>query len=131
MKTDKNILLNSLTVNMEKDQKEIKFAGFISSIELDCFREGNCKFKVDNKWILVDGGKSMANEKAGKLIGIKLSAKTGTMDIYLNKEAEVYAAKVPMFAHTKENGWRESWSGDSEFTLYGDTKYYIKLLTSR
>ena len=91
---------------------EIKFTGVITGTEDMCFRGGSCRLKINDAWILINGGKSMQGEPIGRLIGIDLDVSSFRSNV--GKKAEVFAAKK---------------SGDDKnLTLYGDVRYYIKLL---
>ena len=86
------------------------FEGTISAYDTSCFSDGVCSVTVGGKKvILVTGGRAMAGNTVGKLIGVGSISDLGNK---IGATADVYA--LPL-----DNG---------DYTLYGDAGYYVKVL---
>ncbi len=99
--------------NISNPIQGIKFTGIVTETNNGCWADGVCSIKVDDKWIVAEiGGLRPPNSKPeirGNLIGISFSQDT---DKYIGKKVEVYAKQTD----------------NNSFTIYGNEKYYIKLL---
>ena len=95
--------------------QEIKFIGTINDVDHSCWVDGTCRIKINNLWIVAEYGgerpRGYSTEVRGELTGISFS---NVNDPYIGKQAEVYAKVV----------------SDNLLTIYGDKKYYIKLVSS-
>jgi len=88
------------------------FTGTISAVSTSCFADGICSVTVDGKdVILLSGFRIAPIPEVGSLKGVD---SIGDLEGKIGSKAEVYAAPTT--------------EGDAEFTLYGSTSYYVKVL---
>jgi|GEM_PF-2484806 len=87
------------------------FTGEISAVNTGCFADGICSVTVDGKEVIVMAGMRIDVPPLGSLKGVD---SFGDLENEVGSKAEVYAAP------TKE--------GDADYTLYGSTSYYVKVL---
>lgn len=90
----------------------VTFSGAISAVNTGCFADGICSVTIDGKEvILLAGFRIPPIPEVGTLKGVD---SIGDLESEIGSTAEVFAAP------TKE--------GDAEYTLYGSTSYYVKVL---
>lgn len=91
----------------------VKFTGTITEVNNECYSDGTCSVKVDDKSIIREyGGLRPPNSKVevkGRLLGF-FNAEISSKNI---------GNKVEVFAQPTASG---------NYTLYGNSDYYIKLL---
>ncbi|HEY0011096.1 MAG TPA: peptidoglycan-binding protein [Candidatus Paceibacterota bacterium] len=88
------------------------FTGKIESVDTGCFADGVCSVTVDGKKVVLLTGMRIAPiPPVGSLKGVD---SIGDLEGKINARAEVYAHPVR--------------DGDGDFTLYGSTGYYVKVL---
>jgi len=88
------------------------FSGTITAVDTGCFYDAVCSVSVDGKKVvLVKGGRGMSPDiKVGKLLGVE---SIGDLEQKIGSHANVYATTTP----------------DGEWSLYGDEKYYVEVVT--
>jgi len=88
-----------------------KWSGYISNVSTDCLFDGVCSVTVAGKRVIVDGGRMIgrAEMEVGYLANID---SISDLEKNIADMAEVYANKTD----------------GNDFTLYGKSEYYIKLL---
>lgn len=99
------------TITQDLDQS-IVFTGTITAVNQQCYVDGGCSIKVDDKWVGTQiGGLMPPNSKPliqGQLIGIGVANEED-----IGKRVEVYASKTE----------------DGNYSIYGtNNNYYIKVL---
>lgn len=88
------------------------FKGKIRAVDTACFADGICSVTVDGKKVILTSGlRMMPLPPLGSLTGVD---SIGDLEKKIGSEAEVYAAT------TEEGG--------ANYTLYGSTTYYVKVL---
>ncbi|MEW5805299.1 MAG: hypothetical protein AB1721_01020 [Patescibacteria group bacterium] len=88
------------------------FTGVITNITYDCHFDGICSVQVDNsKEVIVGRGEGPLPEEQGRLIDFVLDERKEKS--YWGKPVEVFAQKI----------------SEGNYTLYGSTNYYLKLLS--
>ena len=88
------------------------FTGTISAVNTGCFADGICSVTVDGKEvILLAGFRIPPIPEVGSLSGVD---SIGDLEKEIGSKAEVYAAPTT--------------EGDEDYTLYGSTSYYVKVL---
>ena len=95
------------------------FTGTISAVDTACFADGVCSVTVDGKKVII-----LSGMRAGEIppVGSLLNVNSGDMESigalekHIGSKAEVYAATA------KQDGY--------DYTLYGSTSYYVKVLDS-
>jgi peptidoglycan hydrolase-like protein with peptidoglycan-binding domain len=93
-------------------QDAATFVGEISAVDTGCFSDGICSVTIDGKEVILLAGLRVAPiPPVGTLKGVD---SIGDLEDKIGSKAEVYAAT------TKEGG--------ADYTLYGDTSYYVKVL---
>ena len=85
---------------------KLVFVGKVSEVDNDCYHDGICKIKVDDKWIITDLGGDPSPEMEEQR---GLRGNFGNVSI--NDKVEVYAKQID----------------GNTYTLYGNKSYYIKL----
>jgi hypothetical protein len=99
--------------NTTNINQNVKFTGTITEINNECWSDGTCSIEVNDKWIVAEIGAEHPPgskiEIRGNLININFTQDTNK---YIGKRVEIYAKQL----------------NSSNFTIYGDTSYYIKLL---
>ncbi|TSC70770.1 MAG: hypothetical protein CEO12_146 [Parcubacteria group bacterium Gr01-1014_46] len=104
------IISQESSSSTEVGGKGVKWVGNITGVKLDCIFDGVCSVTVDGKEIIVvSGGRLLPDQEAGNLIGVDSISE---VEQHIGKKAEVYAERT---------------SG-GEYTLYGSSDYYIKVL---
>jgi len=99
----------------QKTTDEAKFTGFVSNITYGCFNlDGTCEIYVDNKRVIAQIGSTPEKfpqyGQRGQLIDINLNSTA--KDRFIGKKVEVFG-KI---------------NDVNNYTIYGDKKFYIKLL---
>jgi len=93
-------------------QQTSTFTGTISAVSTACFADGICSVTVDGKEVILLAGLRVAPiPEVGSLKGVD---SIGDLEGKIGSKAEVYAAPTT--------------EGDAEYTLYGSTSYYVKVL---
>lgn len=88
------------------------FTGTISAVNTGCFADGICSVTIHGKEvILLAGFRVPPIPEVGSLKGVD---SIGDLENEIGSKAEVYAAPTT--------------EGDAEYTLYGSTSYYVKVL---
>lgn len=88
------------------------FKGKISAVDTACFADGICSVTVDGKKVILLAGLRVPPiPPVGSLTGVE---SIGDLEDMVGSEAEVYAAKTT--------------EGGADYTLYGSTSYYVKVL---
>ncbi|MES2931223.1 MAG: peptidoglycan-binding protein [Patescibacteria group bacterium] len=88
------------------------FTGTISAVNTGCFADGICSVTIDGKEvILLAGFRIPPIPEVGSLIGVD---SISDLESEIGSKGEVYAAP--------------STEGDAEYTLYGSTSYYVKVM---
>jgi hypothetical protein len=97
----------------ESSKNAPTFSGTITSVDTGCFVDAVCSVTVDGKKvILVTGGLAMSPDaKIGKLIGVE---SIGDLEQKIGAQANVYAALTP----------------EGDYTLYGNSDYYVEVLAA-
>lgn len=98
--------------SIETPTETATFKGEISAVDTACFADGICSVTVDGKKVILLAGLRIPPiPPVGSLTGVE---SIGDLEDMIGSQAEVYAAA------TKE--------GDADYTLYGSTTYYVKVL---
>lgn len=93
-------------------QPALTFAGTISAVNTGCFADGICSVTIDGKEVILLSGFRVAPiPEVGSLQGVD---SIGDLESEIGSKAEVYAAPAT--------------EGDAEYTLYGNTSYYVRVL---
>lgn len=88
------------------------FTGTISAVSTGCFADGICSVTVDGKEVILLAGLRIPPiPPVGALTGVD---SIGDLEGEIGSEAEVFAATTD--------------EGGAEYTLYGSTTYYVKVL---
>lgn len=87
------------------------FKGTIDAVSTACFADGICSVTVDGKEVILLAGLRVNVPPVGSLLGVD---SIGDLEKEIGSKAEVYAA--------------ETEEGDAEYTLYGSTEYYVKVV---
>lgn len=88
------------------------FTGTISAVNTGCFADGICSVTIDGKEVILLSGFRVAPiPEVGNLRGVD---SIGDLENAIGSRAKVYAEP------TKD--------GDADYTLYGSTSYYVKVL---
>lgn len=86
------------------------FTGTVEAVTTGCFADGICSVTVDGKEIILLAGLRINTPEVGSLKGVD---SIGDLENEIGSEAEVYAA--------------ETSEGGASYTLYGSTRYYVKI----
>lgn len=107
------IVLVGMLAWMWFGQFDSKFTGKLEVVNTGCFYDAECFVVVDSKQVTVIGGRMMAGneEPVGQMLGLKDGEGFGDLEKYIGKEVEVFAKEI-------EYG---------NYTLYGNSEYYIKV----
>ncbi len=92
---------------------EEKFTGTITDINYQCQADGICTIQIGEKYVIVGKGESPTPEPKGNSSNIELDE--NKKNSYLGKKVEVFAQKID----------------NNTYTIYGKTKYYVKLLNQK
>ena len=87
------------------------FTGKLSAVDTSCFADGVCSVTVDGKKVILLTGMRINIPPVGSVKGVE---SIGDLESKIGSEVEVYAVA------TGESG--------ADYTLYGSTSYYVKVL---
>lgn len=88
----------------------VSFSGAIEAVNTGCFADGICSVTVGGKEVILLAGFRMNVPPVGALEGVD---SIGDLENKIGSTAEVYAAPTT--------------EGGADYTLYGDTKYYVRV----
>lgn len=88
------------------------FSGTISAVDTACFADGICSVTIGGKKVIVMAGYRL--DTAPPLGSLKGVDSVGDLEGKIGSKAEVYAAKTT--------------DGGNDYTLYGSTAFYVKVL---
>lgn len=92
-------------------QTLVTFTGKLSAVDTSCFADGVCSVTVSGKKVILLTGMRMNIPPVGSIKGVE---SIGDLENEIGSEVEVYAVA------TGESG--------ADYTLYGSTSYYIKVI---
>ncbi len=100
-----------------------RLTGAVTDMDFGCWSDANCGIKVDDAWIVIEGG-IRERVATGTVTGIEMSGAPSEeiKKRMLGRVVEVYAAEEPIFdAAGNVSRWDEK-----RLTLTGSDRYYVR-----
>jgi hypothetical protein len=103
----------------------MKLAGTITDMDFGCWADKDCGIRVDDVWIVIEGGLRGSSAPHGRLEGIDLrGGLPGEVKaLYVGRAAEVFAVEVPVF----DGGGNVVAYDAKRLTLSGSEDYFVRI----